>query len=250
MTRKKRKTNWKKWPKIKNMDPKSLQNHLSFMAFLLLIIAMLLMDSVSFAQTPPQIIVTWDAESGSEPSSFVGKTMPTANSLINVSFEVIDGGKPADLSKQTIYWYLNNRLIENRVGTQLITITAPSRAPSILELKIELPAYRGGLLLKTIRIPIAAPQIVIEAPYPGGEVAGRTIAVKAVPYFFKAGVSELNFRWAVNGSAPENVENPAELKVNLSPDAPIGSSVGISLTVSNPKNPDESASQNITLKLK
>ena len=95
------------------------------------------------AQTRPQIVISWRAESYAPPA-YSGKILPTAGSPITVSFDVIDGGKPANLSGQIIYWYLNSDLIENRNGVQSVTFNAPSRAPSILELRIELPAYPNG----------------------------------------------------------------------------------------------------------
>lgn len=219
------------------------------MAFLLLIIALLLVDAVAFAQTSPQMIVTWIAKQDSSPATFPGKTLPTRNSIVTASLEFFVDGKPTSLSRQTTYWYVNDGLVASGVGIRRINFLAPA-AGSIVDLRVQLPNYNGSILTKTIQVPVAVPLAVIDAPYPNKEISGRTIFLRGVPYFFSAKSSVLNFRWTVNGSVPENTENPAELKVNLNPDARAGSNVNVSLTISNPANPGESASQNITLKLK
>lgn len=214
-----------------------------------LIITALLAVTVSFAQTPPQMIITWVARQDSSPSSFPGKILPTQNSVVTASLEFFVEGKPASLSEQKTYWYVNDGLVASGMGIKRISFLAPA-AGSIIDLRVQLPNYNGSLLTKTIQIPVATPLAVINAPYPNKEIFGRTIALKGIPYFFSAKSSALNFRWSVNGSTPENTENPSELNVNLNPDALVGSNVNISLTISNPANPGESASQNISLKLK
>ncbi len=219
------------------------------MVSIFLLLAILFAATVSFAQTAPQMIITWVAKQDSSPASFVGKILPTQNSIVTASLEFFVEGRPASLSQQKTYWYVNDGLVASGIGIKRVSFLAPA-AGSIIDLRVQLPNYNGSLLTKTIQIPVAAPLAVIDAPYPDKEVSGRTIALKGIPYFFSAKSSALNFRWTVNGSAPENTENPSELNVNLNPDALAGSNVNISLTISNPANPGESASQNITLKLK
>lgn len=194
------------------------------------------------AQARPQVFVSWRAESYAPPA-YGGKILPTAGSLITISFEVVDDGKLANLSKQTIYWYLNNDLIENRDGVQSVAFNAPARAPSILELRIELPAYPSGLLLKTINIPVVRPEAAIEAPYPDGQFSETRVQMAGSPYFFNANkINDFRFSWTINGEAAEGEESSREFIVNLNPDAPPGSTLNIGLTINNTSFTEEVAS--------
>ncbi|MEK9180480.1 MAG: hypothetical protein AAB897_03650 [Patescibacteria group bacterium] len=194
------------------------------------------------AQAQPYLWITWHAESYAPPG-FGGKILPTAGSPITASFEVIGGGKPANVSAQTVYWYLNNELISNKAGTKTVKFNAPSRTSALLDLRIELPTYPGGLLLRTARIPVVSPEAVIEAPYPDKAFSGAQIKATGRPYFFNIqNISELNFSWSVDGQTPGSLERPQELIVNLDPSSPMGTAVNLALTILNAKNQAESGS--------
>ncbi len=200
------------------------------------------------AQTSqPRFLITWKTNSFA-PAGFNGKTLPTANSIITASFELIDGGKPADLSRQTIYWYLNDNLLQSDSGIQNVLFLAPDIAGGALDLRIQLPNYRGNTLLKTIEIPVARPEAVIEAPFPNGEFYNSSIHLKARPYFFNAERSQgLTFSWKVNGDSPQSSEEPEVLNVVLNKDAPNGALVTIDLAIQNPANIFEGALGSINL---
>lgn len=200
-------------------------------------------------QTRPQFLITWRAESYAPPQ-FEGKILPTANSPITASFELFDGGGLVDLSKQTIHWYINNRLVGGGRGVQTIKFIAPSDAPDILGLRIQIPEFPGGFLLKVAQIPIVRPEAVIEAPYPDGQFSNVPLTVKGTPYFFNVkDPTFLSFVWSVNRETPQTSESPSELVVDLNPDAVSGSSLNIGLTIQNPANRLDSSSSNITLTL-
>jgi hypothetical protein len=200
------------------------------------------------AQTSqPRFLITWKTNSFA-PTGFNGKTLPTANSIITASLELIDGGKPADLSRQTIYWYLNDNLLENKNGVQRVSFLAPDVAGGTLDLRVQVPNYRGNTLLKTIEIPVARPEAVIEAPFPNGEFHNSPIHLMARPYFFNVGQSEdLTFSWKVNGDPPQNSEEPGGLNVVLNKDAPNGALVTVDLAIQNPVNIFEGALGSINL---
>lgn len=197
----------------------------------------------SNAQQKPQFLITWSAESY-VPPLFAGKILPTANSPITVSFEIIDGGKPVNLSKQTIYWYVNNGLFGAATNKQKTTFLAPKTAPSIIKVRIEIPNYPSGLLVKTLEVPVVRPEAIIEAPYPEKKFAERKILSKGVPYFF--GIQpkpEFDFSWRANGAEGNRAEPYNEFVVDLTPYSPPGYKVNISLLVKNLKSELESASQ-------
>jgi hypothetical protein len=199
------------------------------------------------AQTEPQIFVTWRAESYAPPA-YQGKILPTAGSIITASLEVISGGRPADLSKETIYWRVNDFLVENRPGVKTISFNAPEETPDILSLEIMLPFYKDSTLLKVIQIPLVRPEAVIEAPYPGKRFSGTRLKMAGLPYFFKTNnVNSLGFSWSINGGVIIGAESPREFIVNLNPDAPVGSTLNIGLTVNNPGFAGEAASASTVL---
>lgn len=192
-------------------------------------------------------MITWQAKTYAPPG-FEGKILPTANSAIMVSFELIDGGTPADLSSQTVYWYINNNFLRGGKGLQHIEFRAPDAAGGIIDLRVEVPNYKRGPQLKTVEIPIVAPKAVIEAPFPNNEFSASPVQLAGLPYFFNVrDISPLNFVWSINGVAPSGTENPSVLTIRLNQDAPTGSSLGVTFTVQNKNNALEGASANINL---
>ncbi|MBI4085751.1 MAG: hypothetical protein HY433_00680 [Candidatus Liptonbacteria bacterium] len=200
------------------------------------------------AQTAsPQFMITWQSRTY-VPPGFEGKILPTANSLIMVSFELIDEGKPADMSAQTVYWYANNNFLKGGKGLRHIEFRAPDTAGGTIDLRAEVPNYKRGPQLKTIGIPIVSPKAVIEAPFPNNEFSASPIQLTGLPYFFNVrDISALNFDWRVNGVAPAGTENPDVLTVRLNQDAPSGSPLGITFAVRNKNNALEGASVNVNL---
>ena len=200
------------------------------------------------AQTAsPQFMITWKSNTY-VPADFEGKILPTANSLVMVSFELIDGGALADLSAQTVYWYANNNFLQGGKGLQYIEFKAPDSAGGIIDLRVEVPNYKRGAQLKTIGIPIVSPKAVIEAPFPKNEFSASPIQLAGLPYFFNVrDISVLNFGWSINGVAPSGAENPDVLTIRLNPDAPAGSPLGVTFSVQNKNNALEGASENVNL---
>jgi hypothetical protein len=201
-------------------------------------------------QNRPQFLVTWKAPQNYAPAEFSGKVLPTAGSRIIVSFDLVDGGKLQNLSKQTIYWYLDDNFLAGGDGMQSTTFTVPETASDFLALRIQLPNYGSSLIFKTIQIPVANPSVVIEAPYPNKTFNDVSVKVRANPYFFNmTSLSKLRLAWSVNGEVAQNAENPFELTVNINSDAPSGSTVNIGAIAQNSRRTYEVASGNVVLKL-
>src|ERR1700722_313500 len=173
--------------------------------FIIAILVGLLLLTTRFAKaqtaSSPQILITWSAVDSYAPPSYSGKILPNQNSPIVASLEILVGGTPADLSNQTIYWYLNGNLLGGGDGVQRMAFVDPDdEAPDNLTLEVELPDYPSGLLAQEINIPIVQPIAVIDAPYPQSEFSENPLVVQALPYFFSASsTSPLSFAWSVNG---------------------------------------------------
>jgi len=205
--------------------------------------------SHAFAATP-QVLITWKTSGSYVPPGYLGKALPTYNSEITASLEIISNGKLVDLSGQTIYWYLNNTdtLIGGGVGAQSITFPPLGTPPNVTTLEVELPYYPGGFLIHTVSIPMVQPQTVINAPYPNGRFSSNPVTVSALPYFFNiASPSDLSYAWSVNGQAGSNTENPNIAQITLPQGTAAGTSFGISLTVDNHNDSTQAtASKNLT----
>ncbi|HVM77310.1 MAG TPA: hypothetical protein VMU07_04115 [Candidatus Paceibacterota bacterium] len=195
----------------------------------------------------PQFFITWKASGSYAPSGFSGKVLPTYGSQITASLELISGGVPLDLSGQKIFWYVNETLIGGGLGAQSITFPPIGQAPTSMTLKVELPSYRGATLIKTILIPMVPPQVVLVAPYPGGQFSANPVTLTAIPYFFNVTSSaSLSYRWTVNGQSSANAENPQIAQVALPNGTAAGTSFPISVTISNAKDSTQAvATQNL-----
>ena len=197
-------------------------------------------------------MMTWRTNSYTPPW-FMGKALPTANSQITASLELIDAGKIINLSGQKVYWYVDDELIGAGIGLQKITFNAPSVTDNILDVRAEIPGYNpnsSNPILKTIEIPIINPEAVIESPYPGNQLFTSSPTFKAWPFFFNTqDVTKFGFTWTANGATSQNTENPDTLVVNIDPASPSGFSLGIGLTIQTSGGIYNSASKNKNLVL-
>lgn len=200
----------------------------------------------SAQQQAPELFITWKAATYAPPN-FAGKVLPVAGSLIVASFEVIDQGVPANLSRQTVYWYINGNFFKGGEGIQSLRFGAPAGGGDI-DLRVQLPNYKNNFLVKTVTIPVVEPEAVIESPFPDGKISNPSIQLKGVPYFFNTKtLADLSFSWQVNGQAPKGTENPDSLNVNLGPTTPQGFALGIGLLIQNPARTIEQASRALNL---
>ncbi|MBI2888766.1 MAG: hypothetical protein HYY10_02465 [Candidatus Liptonbacteria bacterium] len=209
---------------------------------------------LAHAATPPQIVISWRADTYTPPG-YAGKALPTSNSVIAASLDILANNKGTDLSGQLIYWYVNNRLAGSGKGRTSITFRAPSAAPDTLALRVEVPGYPGGAIIKSINIPVVVPESVIVAPLPLLRFTPPSTTLTGAPYFFNVrDPLLLKFEWGANytalpagqtDNAPKG--DPRVLTLNLNPDAPKGAPVRVTLGITNPLREAEGAQSFITL---
>jgi hypothetical protein len=193
--------------------------------------------SLTHAQTAssPTFLVTWKAINSYVPSFYRGKALPSYGSKITASLELISNGKVIDISGQTIYWYLNEVLVGGGTGVQQVTFSPFGLPPNSLTLNVELPQYNGQYLTHSIQIPLVSPVSVIYAPYPNNTFSTNPITLNALPYFFNtASAADLSYSWSVNGQTGTNTESPQEAQITLPQGTPSGTSVAVSLSITNP----------------
>ena len=220
-------------------------------AVFLLAILSVASGAKSDAQTTfSKILLTWQATTYA-PAAFEGKVLPGPGSAIYASADVIQNGKLVDMSREQIYWYLDDEFLDGGLGKQTISFEVPLAAPDFAFLSVQLPDYTGhggSLFTNSVRIPIARPETVIESPYPENKFSGTQVRIFGEPYFFNVSkISDLNFLWSVNGKNPPGSESPTELVININTDAPAKSQVGVSLLIQDPKDLVSSASDILSL---
>jgi hypothetical protein len=191
--------------------------------------------------TQPKLMVTWRS-SNYAPLDFKGRVLPIKGSFLEAGVEVLDRGIPADLSLQKIYWYLNGNLIAGGDDIRIVRFVAEQ--VGALDLRVQIPNYKTQTLVKTITIPVGAPEAVIVASSIDGKISKRSTEMRAVPFFFNVvNPKNLNFSWRVNNQSPEGEENPDTLNVNIPKETPQDFKLNVELIIANPERITEVASE-------
>jgi hypothetical protein len=220
----------------------------------IVLISSFLVLSHSNAQTTPQFLVSWQAQSF-VPGWYQGKIFPTYQSPLEINFELLISGKIVDLSKTKIRWYMNDKLVKNEddgLGIKSLKITVPDYPGQETEIRISLPDYRGSVLDKIIKIPVARPEAMINVPYPDNQIKTGENYFQIFPFFFNVKkMDALSVEWSANGEKAASVtENPWQLTLNIDVATPSGFNINLSATVKNLLNQLEFNSQSIQLQLK
>lgn len=206
---------------------------------LVAVLGMVLASQHAIAQqSQPQFMMTWQANNSYVPPSYTGKALPNQASQITASLALISAnGTPINIKNKTIYWYLNDTQIGGGVGAQTITFTPFGKAPNFMSLKAELPNYNGSLLIHSVQIPLIQPKAAIEVQHVSGQFSANPLNLAGTPYYFGVtNPSQLSYSWSVNGQSPATNENPQTLQINLDPSTPSGSSLAVSLNITDAVN--------------
>lgn len=201
--------------------------------------------SVSFALLPfntmaaePQFLISWQAENYA-PSWYSGKILPTKDTSVEISFELIDKGKLANLSKTKVRWYVNDELVKNEkngLGIKSLKIITPNYSGQETEIRISVVDYLGGETLdRIIKIPVVGPEVLIDSPYPDKKISAGLSIFQAIPFFFNIkNLNSLSVEWSVNEQKPAGLFfNPWLLNLNIGPETPIGTEIKLSVLVKN-----------------
>ncbi len=207
------------------------------------------------AQTSPQFLISWQAQNYA-PSWYQGKILAINGTPIEISFELIDNAKIADLSKTKVRWYVNDKLIKNEndgLGIKSLKIITSDYAGQETEIRIAVVDYKGGETLdEIVTIPVVNPEAVINAPYPDRKIGTGTSIFQVIPFFFNAkNLIGLSVDWSANEQKTEGLTgNPYLLNLNIGPETPKGTEIKVSALVKNLLNQLEFASKSIQLQIK
>jgi hypothetical protein len=232
-------------------EGKCFRIRMKMKAYTILILILILAGAPApgaHAQTEPQVILSWRAKSF-VPPGYPGKALAIAGTDIAASLDVLQKGKLVNLSSQTLYWYVNNQLVARGKGALTISFRAPEELRGEVALRVEIPSFAGGPIVRGVNIPIVRPEVVIEAPFPSGK-ASSPVSVRGTPYFFNiSDPLELLLRWTVNGEIASGGGDPTVLTATVS-GAPASIPLSIGLTADNPESDFEVAQASVTLTIK
>ncbi|MEK7635899.1 MAG: hypothetical protein AAB405_02295 [Patescibacteria group bacterium] len=218
---------------------------------------------IGYAQISPQFMVSWQADS-TAPAWYSGKIFPTKDSPVEISFELIDsssasltaGGKIVDLSKTTIRWYINDKLVKNEsdgLGIKYLKFITADYPGQDTEIRISIPNYKNfGPLDKIIAIPIVKPQTIIIAPYSDRKITAGKSVFEAIPFFFSAkDLSNITYKWFVDNRVVSDIgDNQRILDFNIPQEVPKGTVVNIKATIKNLLKDLEFSSGNLNVEIK
>lgn len=195
----------------------------------------------SFAQSSPQFIISWGSKSY-VPSWYQGKIFPINNSLIGIGFEIIDGGRIANISSKKIRWYVNDKLVKNEkdgLGIKSLELNTSSYNGANINIRIVILGYDNkNNLNKSIEIPIVGPEVVIDNSNIDSRVDIGVNKFKAHPFFFNNDTDNFIVDWAINGQKyqinPTEHPDPWSLVLDIDKsfeNAPMGFEIGVSIVV-------------------
>ncbi len=202
----------------------------------------------------PQFLVTWRSHNYA-PSWYAGKILATRGSWVDVSFDLIDGGKIVDLSKNKVRWYVNDDLRRNEddgLGIKNFYFGVDDLARENIIVQVVIVDYGDQQIGKIITIPLVSPEVVIDAPYSNGRLPSGIDMFKAYPYFFDIrDLSNLSFDWTVNGRPAESSSISADiLRLNIDKLAPSEFGINIQAVIKNLADEFEFASGNAKLEVR
>lgn len=200
----------------------------------------------AFAATT--FLTSWQANS-SAPYFYRGKVLPTPGSEVTLTFDLLNNGQSVSLANRVVRWYLDNTLYQSGAGLKTILFTVDPLRARNYSVRISLPKYDGRTDLdEFITIPVAEPEVVIDAPYPEQQLAVGTYLFRALPYFFTAtDLRTLTVTWSANGrQTTVSADTPDILELVVPPELS-GQSVALGVTVKNSRRPLEFANTTVHL---
>jgi hypothetical protein len=229
--------------------PRTIVAFLAFIAIVLSCSSFSALAQVQTAPSGPTPWITWRAATYI-PSAFAGRALPSPGSDVVVAIDMIQNGVPMDLSKETIYWYVDDNYVTGGTGLARTSITMPDiLSQEGVAVRVSLPQFAGGTA-KTINIPIALAQAVMTVlpPDPAAADPNASFNLLAEPYFFTVNdPSELTIGWTVNGQAPSTHDDPTHLQIAVPAGTPSETALAVHLRIENTAHAFETAVQDLVL---
>lgn len=204
----------------------------------------------AFAQQAPistnsnVFMLSWRSNTFS-PAGYAGRVAATGNSSLLVTAEAISGGSVVNLSNYEVRWYVNNELTESGLGMQSITIPIAEFHQNEIDVRAEIIGSPLAVAESFLTIPLVNPVAVIESAERGVLRSGANTLSAHAYSFNVTDADDLLYQWQVNGETPQATEYPRLLSLTI--DGTPTSPVYITLTISHPDRPEETATAALTL---
>lgn len=190
------------------------------------------------------VLLSWRTNAYA-PAGFMGRVPAVGGGTILVTMEIIDSGKPVNLSGYEVRWYLNDNLFDSGMGKQTITIAVPQLHQDSMEVRVQVVGTPYQANEATISIPLGDPEVVLVSHNNRVLRSGDNI-IEAYPYGFNTtDSSNLLYTWSVNGESPDATEDPRSLTVSV--DGTPTQAASVTLNVTHPNKPNEQASAQMRL---
>ena len=195
-----------------------------------------------------EFLFNWEGDSF-VPGFYQGKRMVTDNSLLNMSFELIENDRLINVNNKGIEWYVDGKLAQKGIGLQKITTNGFDVSRSNISIRVLIKNYKGNNLEKNFVIPKVIPKVVIERNFINDIVLTGVNIIKAWPLFFNViNLQDLTINWFSNNTSQsgQDVESPNILELDIPADNR-QSSLYLTTTVINNNNISERATKKINL---
>lgn len=164
---------------------------------------------------PLSLILTWSA-SNYYPSNFEGRALPTPGTHVTLTLQGLRNGKVVDLSPYMITWFVDEEKMDFAQGLTEFTTKVGDTDSGNVFVRAEVTVDNETTPTETVGVPVVAPIVVIEAPYPNMQIVkNSTINLRATPYFFNTRtLDDYIFYWQV-GDVKKNAGSTNVMSLTL-----------------------------------
>ena len=216
--------------------------------FLLILVATT--ASVKTTHAATEFLTSWKANVFVD-SQYAGKILPVKGSKVDLAFEILENGKPADISKNEVAWFRNGSKFDSGLGKRIATLNLPTLSSSeSVTIKIVVRQYKGADIEKFITLPIASPEVVISSPYPLNVIPVGLNTFKPLFYFWNtANANNLLVSCVGGNEEAQELKGSNLLQLSI-PSGATNTQVNLSMRAKNPEREFENAGAAINLRVK
>lgn len=149
------------------------------------------------AQTA-SVLVSYSTKT-TAPNSYQGKRLATRGEAVWLAASLLENGRLVDPSLVNWLWIVDGKTLQGGVGVATVSFLPESIVKNQISLRL-LATYQGREYEEILTIPLVAPALVVEAPYPNLLIRDKAVSLKAVPYFFPS-ENPITFEWTANGDS-------------------------------------------------
>lgn len=210
----------------------------------LVLIALLVLvgGSVAMAQQVPsqtsELMLSWRSN-GYAPAGYTGRVAAAGGGTVLLVAEEIVAGRPADLSRYEVRWYVNEEFYESGFGMQSISVPIAKFHQDRIDVRVEVIGAPFSTDRASIAVPLTDPLAVIEPRSGTGLHAGQNLFTAAAYSFNVTNPNDLLYNWSIDDDVPQAAEDPRSLTIGFDglPTGPLD----LGLSVSHPQNEGEAA---------